>query len=434
MRILSVCNLFPPYVLGGNEVRLREILECLRSQHEVRVLTSTPPPEVSVPSEPWILRELVQAVPYPRPLGDQSFYFGRELVVSKLNYTTTARAIADFRPHVVYMSDTKRTFLGPAYAARRADAPVVWDITDLSLLAYKRRSRVRRWTPWAQLDGLDFEHPLAISRFIRDELIRGGVLSPSLLAGNAGFLRQGVDLARFAVDEPVVHDGPAARLLYVGTLIEDKGLHVVLRALERLVRHEPAGHPGHRLTVCGDSGDTTYKARVRAFVQDHGLSDRVEFRGRVPTTGTPELYRSHDVYVFSSVWPEPFATTPLEAMASGCPVIGTPVGGQADFFRHDQNCLTYEPNSDIELADRLRAMADPLRRRRLALEALAEVKADFDFKDYVTRIEGVLLEAAERSQFQSMNTSRLLSTRRGAVVGAPTSGAPASSAPASTAP
>lgn len=431
MRVLAVCNLFPPYVLGGNEVRFREILERLRSQHDVRVLTSAPPADLSVPSEPWIARELVQAVPYPKPIGDQKFYFGRELVVSRINQAITARAIERFRPDVVYMSDTKRTFLGPAHAARRARVPVVWDITDLSLLAYKRREGLRRWPFSTGLGGLDFQYPLAISRFIRDELIRGGVLDPRLLEGDSGFLRQGVDLERFGVEEPQISDGPAARLLYVGTLIEDKGLHVVLRALERLVRHEPCGHPGFRLTVCGDSGDEAYKSQVRDFVRQRRLEDRVTFLGRVPTDRTPELYRSHDVFVFSSVWAEPFATTPLEAMASGCPVVGTPVGGQADFFRDGQNCLTYAPTSDLELADRLRALADPERRRRLAKEALAEVRAEFDFRQYVRRIEAVLLEAADQSAFQSMNTSRLLASTGAGVPSGPRTveSAPFSSGP-----
>src|SRR5690606_34739402 len=139
---------------------------------------------------------------------------------------------------------------------------------------------------------------------------------------------------------------------------------IVLKALVRLVRHEPAGHPGYRLTVCGDSGDESYKKRLRAFVREQGLEDRVQFLGRVPNTETPALYREHDVFVFSSIWAEPFATTPLEAMASGCPVVGTSVGGQEELFRHDENCLIYEPTNDSALADRLRALANPHRRLR----------------------------------------------------------------------
>ncbi len=411
MRILSVCNLFPPYVLGGNEVRLREVLERLRSQHEVHVLTSAPPRDVEALAEPWITRELVQAVPYPHPITDRRLYLARELVVSALNYTTTLRVIDEFAPDVVYVSDTKRTFLGPAHAAQRSQLPLVWDITDLSLLAYKRRQGLRRWAPWSHLDGLSFRYPIAISRFIRDELIRHEVLEP--VADDDGYITQGVDLSRFAVDEPSVSDGPAHRVLFVGTLIEDKGAHVVLRALERLVRHEPPGHPGYRLTVCGDSGDDAYKGRLRAFVESHGLGERVAFLGRVPPQEAAQLYRSHDAFVFSSIWPEPFATTPLEAMASGCPVVGTPVGGQIDFFRHDENCLTYRPDSDLELADRLRVLADPARRRRLAAHALAEVKAKFDVRDYVRRIEEILLEAAERPNRQTMNTSRLIAGAAG---------------------
>jgi glycosyltransferase involved in cell wall biosynthesis len=388
MRILTVCNLFPPYVLGGNELRLAEILEQLRTRHEVIALTSEPPDRM-LPQKPWIHRRLLQSIPYPEPIGSRTFLLGREVVVAGVNYATARRLIAKTRPDVVYMSDTKRTFLGPAHAARDAGVPVVWDITDKSLCSYRRRSGIRRWAPWHGLEGLSFEHSIAISRYIRDSLVDSGVLPPS-----AVFINQGVDLARFGVDAPRVSAGPARRLLFVGSLIPDKGLHVVLRALARLARPSEDAAAGYRLTVVGDSGDKAYKAKLAAFVADQGLTTRVDFRGRIPSTETPALYREHDAYIFSSIWPEPFATTPLEAMASGCPVIGTSVGGQKDFFHHDGNCLTYAETSDFELAERIRALADPSRRLRLALSALAEVRQNFDFSDYVRKIESVLVTAA----------------------------------------
>jgi glycosyltransferase involved in cell wall biosynthesis len=389
MRILTVCNLFPPYVLGGNELRLAEILEQLRTRHEVIALTSAPPPDRMLPQLPWIRRQLVQSIPYPEPIGRRTLLLGRELVVSGFNYATARRLIAKARPDVVYMSDTKRTFLGPAHAAQDAGIPIVWDITDKSLSSYRRRSGVRRWTPWHRLEGLSFEHSIAISRYIRDSLVEAGLLPES-----AQFINQGVDLARFGVDAPRISAGPARRLLFVGSLISDKGLHVVLRALARLVQKGDDASTGYRLTVVGDSGDQAYKARLAAFVAEQGLTTRVDFRGRIPSTETPSLYREHDAYIFSSIWPEPFATTPLEAMAAGCPVIGTPVGGQKDFFRHDENCLTYAETSDYELAERIRALGDPSRRLRLALCALSEVRQNFDFSDYVRKIESVLLHAA----------------------------------------
>lgn len=404
MRILGVCNLFPPYVLGGNELRLREVLEALRSRHEVKVLTSRPPPDLQVPEEEWIIRELVQIVPYPRPLPRRRFNLGRELAISLSNRTITSQVIAEHRPDVVYMSDTKRTFLGPAHAARAAGVPLVWDITDLSLLAYRRREAIRRHLPCMHLGGLSFRHPIAVSRFIRDALIDGGVLNPALKRGSSGILRQGVDVTRFCVAAPEIREGPARRLLFVGALIEDKGLHVVLRSLARLVQRDPT--TDYRLTVCGDSGDEAYKARLRAYVEAQRLQERVDFRGRVPSSETPRLYREHDVLIFASIWAEPFATTPLEAMASGCPVIGTVVGGQRDFFRHGENCLTYDPEDPEELGERVRALTDSGLRRKLAEQAQAEVAASLSLETYVHAIEKVLLEATQPPNLQNMNSSR----------------------------
>ncbi len=416
MRILAVCNLFPPYVSGGNEIRFRQILEALSERHEVRVLTSLAPREAGALPEPWIHRELEQSVAYPKPLTHQRLYYARELWTGHHNHRVAKRHIEEFAPDVVYVSDTKRTFLGPAHAARERRVPVVWDITDTSLASYLRRSVIRRATPWTSLRGLSFRHAIAISRYIRDTLVERGVLDV-----RATYINQGVDLSVFQNSPPAEEDRPFGKLLFVGTLIPQKGLHVVLRGLDRLVRNQasdgksgrtPSGlrAPGdsnhYRLTVCGDSGDTAYKEMIREFVRAQGLENNVDFLGRVHNSELPSLYRRHDAYVFSSIWPEPFATTPLEAMASGCPVIGTAVGGQRDFFRHDQNCLVYGAEDDRDLAEKVEMIAEPTRRRRIRDAALAEVHKDFSFPDYVRRVEVVLDRAVRTSALSSETRGR----------------------------
>jgi glycosyltransferase involved in cell wall biosynthesis len=81
--------------------------------------------------------------------------------------------------------------------------------------------------------------------------------------------------------------------------------------------------PEARLTVAG--GGTEY-AIVSKQIADMGLSSSVEIVGEVPRSSVPALMAKHSVYCLPS-YGEPFATSVLEAMACGRPVIITNAGG-----------------------------------------------------------------------------------------------------------
>jgi glycosyltransferase involved in cell wall biosynthesis len=386
MKILAVCNLFPPYVVGGNELRLRQLLEALRARHDVGVLTAQPPPEMgAVQAEPWVVRELRQIVPYPRPVSGTRLYFVREWGVSAYNRFVTGRLIEEFRPDVVLMSDLKRVFLGPAFAASEHGVPIVWDVTDTSLENYRNRRALRTLLPWMDLRHLPLRFAMTNSDYVRDVLT-----AQSVFTGPVSIVRQGIALRDFEPRGSEQIERVPRRLLWVGSLIEDKGLHTVLRALARLVRDDPE----YTLTVCGDSGDERYKQRLREYVRGRGLQRQVTFCGRLAPGEVARKYREHDVYVFSSEWPEPFATTPLEAMATRIPVVGTPVGGQKALFEMDRNALLFEPGDPRGLARQVRRLDDADLRRRLVIQAHELVTREYSLEAYAGRVERVLERAA----------------------------------------
>lgn len=383
MKILAVCNLYPPYVVGGNEVRLDEILRELAQRHEVFVLSSR---YADAPDDPRIERSLKQVVPYPRPIGNPRLFLFKEWRIARQNYACMQAALRRVQPDVVYMSDTKRVFLGAPFAAADADYPMVWDITDLSLQHYQEKAALRRWMSCMDIRRLPFRYSIAISDFIRDRHRKAGVLPENSVA-----IRQGVHLQNFTRRSPLPPDAPPRKLLFVGGLIPDKGLHIVLAGLKLLVDEAP----DYRLTVCGDSLEEEYKAQLKAYVASQGLEGNVDFRGRVSSQEMPEVYRQHDIFVFSSIWDEPFASTPLEAMASGVPVVGTLVGGQQGFFINRHNAMTYGSEDPAELCSRVRELDDRSLYDGIAQRGFEQVHTDHDFGDYVRKIEAVLQEAAQ---------------------------------------
>ena len=58
----------------------------------------------------------------------------------------------------------------------------------------------------------------------------------------------------------------------------------------------------------------------------------IEFLGMQPKDVMPELYAQADVFLFPSIWNEPFGRVLVEAMASGLVVLGTAKGGALRFW------------------------------------------------------------------------------------------------------
>ena len=107
---------------------------------------------------------------------------------------------------------------------------------------------------------------------------------------------------------------------FVGRLVPEKGLEVLLRAAANL-----DGDWRLRL-VGGGSGRVEFGALARAL----GIGEKVDFLGQLPSTDLPAEYHRLDALVLPSLtranWMEQFGRVLVEAMASGLPVIGSDSG------------------------------------------------------------------------------------------------------------
>lgn len=171
----------------------------------------------------------------------------------------------------------------------------------------------------------------------------------------------GVDLGLFRPDGPTeATPSGRHRLLYVGRLVERKGIGNIVSALRQL--------PGMELVVAGGPeaaelpADPEYR-RLMELAERYGVDDRVDFRGRVKREELPALIRSADALV-SVPWYEPFGIAPLEAMACGVPVIASAVGGMIDSVVDGSTGIHVPPRDPDRLAEAVRTLAaNPAKRR-----------------------------------------------------------------------
>jgi glycosyltransferase involved in cell wall biosynthesis len=104
------------------------------------------------------------------------------------------------------------------------------------------------------------------------------------------------------------------QLIFVGRLVSDKGLQVLLAALALL--RDDGVRP--RLTVVGTGPDSDFLA---VKCRDLRLSDQVEFVGKKAGPALAALLNSHQILVVPSLVWESFGIVALEAIACGCTVV-----------------------------------------------------------------------------------------------------------------
>jgi glycosyltransferase involved in cell wall biosynthesis len=142
----------------------------------------------------------------------------------------------------------------------------------------------------------------------------------------------GINLARFAPLDPnsraearrslgVSDEVPL--LLFVGNQYRLKGLEFAIRALAEMKTRAV-------LLVVGSDSATPFKRLAEKL----GVSDRVIFAGR--RSDLPTIYPASDAFVLPTLY-ETFALVCIEAMASGLPVLASPVGGIEDYVRDGEN-------------------------------------------------------------------------------------------------
>ncbi|HTM52897.1 MAG TPA: glycosyltransferase [Pirellulales bacterium] len=161
--------------------------------------------------------------------------------------------------------------------------------------------------------------------------------------------------------------GDPPKILFVGYLRPEKGIHTLLDAFENLRAARPL-----KLTLVGG---TDKRTGADAFAYDRICNspyhDDITMTGMLDF-GEPlfELYRSHDVFVLPSL-SEGTPRTLVEARAFGCPVVATRAGGIPSSVEHDRNGLLVEPNDSPGLADAIsRILSDETLRQRLIAEGL----------------------------------------------------------------
>ena len=225
-----------------------------------------------------------------------------------------------------------------------------------------------------------------VSATMRDEVVALGVK-----ADRVAIIPMGVDLqARFTPEPAIARQ--QNELLFVGRLVEKKGVALLLQALPQVLQ----AFPDTRLTIAGGG---PLDAELRLLSESLGVSNHVDFRGMVSQEELPALYRRATLFVApflvaSSGDQEGFGLVLVEAMGCGCPVICGNVPAVRDIVHNDETGVLANPQDPQDLADAIIGLlADPIRRDRYAANARRHCQKRFDWGTIAARYRTLLLDA-----------------------------------------
>lgn len=171
----------------------------------------------------------------------------------------------------------------------------------------------------------------------------------------------GVDLAAFQPGPALPDDGPL-EVVCVARLIERKGQHHLIEAVQRL--HAEGVAVRLRLVGTGDS-----QQEYEALAERLGVAQQVHFAGYVPREAIAAEYAAAHVFALPSFC-EGMSIAALEAMATGLPVVLSRTGGTAELLDDGVQGLSFDWADVTTLTAHLRRLAtDRAMARQMGLAA-----------------------------------------------------------------
>lgn len=356
MKILMINDNDPDAVVGGSEHYIADLTRALDADgHEIHwfVLGSDTAPDIGTrpskrvfrpePSKRWvsILRRVAFYPALNRDLADCLAHVRPDVVHLHNNYRYPFSILAATRGHRVVQTvhdycaiyptaycSRERSCAGRSVSAALRHGCMTWKLlaTEACLL-YGRRFLDRRFA----------KAFIAPSRNLATHLER---------MGHANVFHV-PNLRSLPQAEPTpVTDGQV--VLYVGGLIEHKGVATLLAAFARLASDLPQA----ALWLVGDGPEAN---DLKASTAEYGLC-QVRFLGERSPDELAEIYRQARAVVLPSLWLENAPLVAIEASAHGRAVVASRVGGLPELVEDGRTGFLFDRGDIAGLVERLRLL------------------------------------------------------------------------------
>jgi len=178
--------------------------------------------------------------------------------------------------------------------------------------------------------------------------------------------------------------------LYVGSLRETKGIGVIIEAARALA----SSHAGQdwQVNLVGDWASVEEREKWTGFVESEGLSERINFLGRLTGDAKWAAFAQADVFLFPSFYEsENQPLVVIEAMAMGLPIIASRWRGIPELLEEGLNGVLVAPEDAFELVSEMQGfLSAPEKCAEMSRQATASYLATYTERAFVERLQAVL--------------------------------------------
>lgn len=389
MKICYVSNLYPPFVLGGAEVYVRNIAEEFAKRGDRVIVITTSPNRRSYieyinnvkvyrinPTNLYPMYTHVNQPDYLKPLwhtidiwNPHSFRVIKSILVKE-------------KPDVVHVHNFKGLSLSVFDAVKSLNLPLIFTAHDYSLICPRANllnshgeiccnpSILCKVYVRIQKHLVDGKPDLvtAPSQFVIDKLKENGLFEDV----TAIKLPLGIKLNS---NERIEKDYDVIDILYAGNLSRHKGVHILIKAFKEIK------HDNIRLHITGKGKD------AEEFRKLAGSDPKIKFYDFVPEEKLRELYKMANIVVVPSIWYENSPVVIYESFRHQTPVIGSRIGGIPELVEEGENGFLFTPGSVEELKNILEDLINsPEKLQKLENRAFKSVKK-YRMDEHIRKLE-----------------------------------------------
>lgn len=382
--------------------------------------------------DPDIERRLILNGHFDAPLVTG---YGEMKEIEAHNNEVVREVIANYLPQLIHVFSLRGLSKSIIFTLRNTKVPTVYDVADdwlgqgikedpwlhwwnsdkpgfaaglmrASLEASGQRDKMSETIPTRMMKGYErvpevygklagSVQPGSINAFHFDRLyfcsqaLKQDAEQAGFRVGHAEVIYPGIPTEKLWNEPKAVGNTPK-KFLIVSRLSAGSGVMTALQALKLARDHDVHAS----LSVYG-RGESEQMAQLKSYVIQQSLP--VEFLTvSNQQKDLAQVYRQHDGFIYCSEWDEPFALTPLEAMASGIPVIAAKSGGVRELLRAGENGWAYKPGDALELASRIQEVQmQPALRAQIVENAQTEVMTRYSESSMLDQIENYLQTTVE---------------------------------------
>ncbi len=178
-------------------------------------------------------------------------------------------------------------------------------------------------------------------------------------------------------------------IISLGRLVYKKGFQILIQAFSSI-------RAKHTRVMMIIGGDGPLASELNTLAQSLGISDSIDFIGRIPWYAVPELLAAADIFVLPSVRDaygnlDGLPTVLLEAMGCGLATIASDIGGVPLVIRDHENGLLVASGSADEISNRLELLLnDEALRKKLGNAARKSIEDELNWDMVAKQLLNIL--------------------------------------------